>query len=79
LARDEWLEGPEFAAHPSPARAGTVLLENRPQSFASVDAEWCFCHHTFPMEKQRSGKRRMRVIGRAEIPQEAFLALLEIK
>jgi hypothetical protein len=75
LARDEWFEGPEFAAHPSPARAGTVLLENRPQSFASVDAEWCFCHHTFPMEKIRN----FSIIGRAEILQEAFLALLEIK
>ncbi len=31
------------------------------------------------LEKQKSGKKRMRVIGRVEIPQEAFLALLEIK
>jgi GTP-binding protein LepA len=31
------------------------------------------------LEKQKPGKKRMRVIGRVEIPQEAFLALLEIK
>jgi len=31
------------------------------------------------LEKQRAGKKRMRVIGRVEIPQEAFLALLEVK
>jgi GTP-binding protein LepA len=31
------------------------------------------------LEKQKSGKKRMKKIGRIEIPQEAFLALLEIK
>lgn len=31
------------------------------------------------LEKQKSGKKRMKVIGRVEIPQEAFHALLEIK
>lgn len=31
------------------------------------------------LEKQRAGKKRMRKIGRIEIPQEAFLALLEIR
>jgi GTP-binding protein LepA len=31
------------------------------------------------LEKQKVGKKRMRKIGRVEIPQEAFLALLDIK
>jgi len=31
------------------------------------------------LEKQKSGKKRMRKIGSVEIPQEAFLALLRVK
>ncbi len=31
------------------------------------------------LEKQKAGKKRIKKIGRVEVPQEAFLALLEVK
>ncbi len=31
------------------------------------------------LEKQKTGKKRMKKIGRIDVPQEAFLALLETK
>jgi GTP-binding protein LepA len=31
------------------------------------------------LEKQKEGKKRMKRIGRVDIPQSAFLALMEMK
>ena len=31
------------------------------------------------MEKQRSGKQRMKAVGRVQIPQEAFLSVLRTR
>ena len=63
--------------------ANIISREDTSRRCARTCMAKCYGRGRFPrkkklLEKQKAGKKRMKQIGSVEVPQEAFLAILQV-